>query len=143
MTVTPIWIDVGPHLAAGQQPVFMLPRPPLHDPEVRATLVGPAQDAWAGEFWVARGSLADNPSWTVVRHGEFVMVPVHAYRTAGRGLAALFACGLQLGAQAALTFLEHARQRPQELVLVLGHDCSDLAAEDALRGYVGVAFRTA
>ncbi|MCI0420753.1 MAG: hypothetical protein L0312_16255 [Acidobacteria bacterium] len=127
------WIDVTPNLTSGQQPVFMLERPYLHDSGKVRT----------GTFWVPQASLEDpSTQWSVTESGDFVRVPVMAYRTRERAMSLILGTGLQLGIAAIMSLRHHTQDEPISAVLLLGHEVSDLPDKNAFRVYVGLALRT-
>lgn len=137
------WLDVTPNLLTQQQPVFdvLVERERNHaGPRAWA---GGSQIARPGEFWVPiNGLLEQQIQWSVSRSGEAVRVPVHAYKT-DRALASIWGLGVQIGMMAVDALRSKTQDRPLEVTLVIGHDCTDLSpAEDAFRCYIGVAIRT-
>jgi hypothetical protein len=135
------WIDVGPYLRSGQQPVFLLQRPD-HGTDRRTYGFVAADVARLGEFWVPQGPVLDGFEWGVTRSGDMVRVPVHAYRTKQRALAAVWGLGLQVGMVALGDLVRRGLGMPKSVTLVLGHECTDLApADDAFRCYAGMAFQ--
>lgn len=138
------WIDVTNHLATGQQPVVMLERPLLYGDDPRGPGFRVAQVARVGHFWAPQGPLVgDAPQWALTREGQYVRVPVFAYRTAHRAASAILATGLEIGMAAVDTLRQYTGERPEEVTLVLGHECTDMPAESCFRCYVGVCIRTA
>lgn len=137
------WFNVTPNLLAQQQPIIdvFVEREKNHaGPRAWS---GGSQIARTGEFWVpVSGLLEAEITWSLCRGGDAVRVPVHAYKT-DRAYAAIWGLGVQLG-MTALDGLRHKTQdRPLEVTLVIGHECTDLSpAEDAFRCYIGVAIRT-
>lgn len=148
MTFTVHWIDVAPHLAAGTQPVAVVPRRP---PSAEGHGVGGrTRPAGVGAYWVPLAPLDGAPlardQWAVTAAGDFVRVPVFAYRTAvpggsGRSAAAIFGLGVQLGLSAAAQVLA-AGGHVRAVALALGNVCTDLVDDDAFRCYLGLALVT-
>jgi hypothetical protein len=139
------WIDVAPYLASGQQPVCMLARPPLHGDRPKSSVFNAAEVARIGKYWVPNGSVFDETTrikgWHFVTDGEYVHVPVVAYDVV-RALSGLFAFGIEVGMAALYYLRELTMERPLEVTLYIGHDCTDLAPQkDVYRCYVGIAIR--
>lgn len=138
------WIDVRPNLLTGQQPVMMLERPLAHGDQPKGNLFNKAEVGRVGHYWVPQSSLvgAMDVVWTLTRDGQFVRVPVFAYRTVARAGSAIMATGLEIGMAAVAGLRQHTSDMPIAVHLVLGHECTDLAPDDAYRCYVGIAFQT-
>jgi hypothetical protein len=107
---------------------------------------GPRVVARVGTYHVpTRAALDDDLAWAVTKSGQYVRVPLHAYRTRDRCLASVWGLGIQIG----LAFLEsfrshHGENAVKSIVLVLGNDCTDMAyeGEQAFRAYAGLAVIT-
>lgn len=142
MNFTVHWIDVRPNVLSGQQPVFLLQRP-SHGTKGSTYGFASAEVARLGEYWVPQAPVLSGDAWSFTRTGELVRIPVHAYKTEQRAIASLWGLALQVGMAAMLELRNHTPDIPQEVTLVLGHECTDLyPAEEAFRGYVGLAFKT-
>lgn len=137
------WYNVTPNLLSQTQPVIdvLVERERNHDQ--RRAWAGGSQVGRPGEFWVPVSDLlVPEINWSVSKSGEAVRVPLHAYKT-DRALASLFGLGVTLGMTAIAALSDKTRDKPLEVILVIGHDCTDLSpAEDAFRCYIGVAIRT-
>lgn len=145
MNVVPHWIDVRPNLSMGVQPVMVLERPLAHGDYAKGNLFNKAEIARVGHYWVAQSNVVGSGMdtlWTLTRDGQYVRVPVFAYRTPQRAAAAILATGLEIGMAAIDGLRQHTSDRPLAVHLVLGHECTDLAPEDAYRCYVGIAIQT-
>lgn len=134
------WIDITPYLLTGEQPVYVMPRPKAHNqPKAWA---GSSQVSCIGDFWVVQGPLIDNSEWTLTKTGDFVRIPVFAFKV-NRALASIWGLGIQIGMLAITELRNYTNDIPQSVILILGHDCTDLSpAEEAFRCYVGIAIRT-
>ncbi len=138
------WLDINPYLTSRQQPVFMIERPLPESAQgkVNGGVFLTAQVARTGRWFVPVSPLADeveNLEWSDTHTGDFVRVPVFAYRTKERAIASIWGTGLQFGMRA-LDGLRRCVQTPVEsCTLVLGHECHD--TNDAFRCYVGMAFK--
>ena len=105
---------------------------------------GHAQVARYGEYWVPDSPvLADEISWSVTQQGEFVPVPLFAYRTQHAARASIFATGVELGMRAMLDLSAHCKKPPQAVTLVMGPEVHSIETENGsvYRAYLGVAFR--
>lgn len=139
-----IWIDPVPNLLAQQQPVQMIERELLHGTKPKANLFNTSEVARVGNYWVPQNSVTQEGTlWTVAKEGQYVRVPVMAYKTVSRSAAHIFATGLTVGLAAFMSLQAHTNERPVRIYLVLGNICSDLhPQEDAFRCYVGIAIQT-
>jgi hypothetical protein len=119
----PIWVDVTQHLASGEQPLILLPRDK------------------SSTFYTLTSGAFEEPKWSMCRTGDFVRVPMHAYRTASHARGAVFGLGVQLGILA--ESLRHAHGIVATLAnVLLGSQCTDLRPNfDAYRCYLGISFR--
>lgn len=137
------WVDVRPFLAQGVQPVALVERPLLHGQSAKGGVFGIAEVAREGTFWVPNADpVTTDGNWAETHTGNHVRVPILAYRTGDRALAAIWGLGVQLGL-AALASLRHRTDAPPVgCHLFIGHECTDLApAASAFRCYVGLAIR--
>ena len=100
-----------------------------------------AKFARTGRYWVPQGPATDPKSdWDVTFTGDFVRIPVYAYRTKHHALAAILACGLDVAFSSMEGLSANAPGAIiEEIILVLGDKCTDLG--EAFRVYVGFAFR--
>jgi hypothetical protein len=136
MEIRVFWFGVNASLAAGKPPVFAYERP-LARGRDDGTVFSHAQVARVGKYLTPKAPLtSQDPEWTVTADGQFVMIPVSAYRTHVRSQAAVFGLGLELGLRAATRTLAG---RVTGVVLVLGDDVTEL--EDGVRCYVGLALQ--
>jgi hypothetical protein len=137
------WLDLTANLQQGIMPVHLIERPPIHDQG--KAWAGSTEIARDGEFYVPQlDCYRLDPLWVVTKSGTHVRVPVHGYLTRARSLAAIFGVGLEIGLAFMESFRNHSTAAVQEVHLVLGNDCTDLALEgrDAFRCYVGLAIKT-
>lgn len=138
-----VWMDVSPYLLSGAPPVAVYQRPLAHGTSPKVAGWSAAQIARVGDFWVPQGPvLGEGPGWSVSKGGDYVRIPVFAYKTQQRALSTIFGLGIQIGLAALADLRNHTQDVPRGAVLVLGHECHDLAPEDTFRCYVGVAVRT-
>lgn len=141
MQIQAHWLDVTQHLASGIQPVFMLERPLLRGDKPRGGLFASSEVARRGRYWVAAGDLLSAPvRWSLVHTGQYVRVPVFAYKTSSRALSAILAMGVMLGMRGADSVRGVTAEEIVTAVMVLGHECADTG--DGFRTYVGLAFET-
>ena len=133
--VETVWVDVNPFLLRQEQPVIVLERPKAHD--MAKAWAGNSEIARMGEFFVPTSSLlAEHVVWSRTKTGEFVRVPVHAYKTTTPDISALFGLAIELGVRAAALLPDRA----QGATLVLGHEIHTLP-DGTYRGYAGFSFR--
>lgn len=145
MIVVPHWIDPTPNLASGVKPTLVLERELAHGTKPNGGLFNQSKVARTGEFWVAQTSVVSEPVlWTFCREGDFVRIPVSAYRSATRYASSVLAVGLEIGLAAMASLRKHTPVDPLIVHLVLGNQCTDLSpyGEDAYRCYVGIAIQT-
>lgn len=137
------WIDVSKNLTRGDQPVFLLERPLLHGTDERGALFSSGKVARVGSYWVPQSSLIGESEveWGLTKSDQYVRIPVWAYRTTVRSLSAIFAVGMEIGMRAIASLKYRIRADPTIVTLVLGHEITDLPAENAFRCYVGMAIR--
>jgi hypothetical protein len=142
------WVDVSQFIRSGQAPVFMLTRQKAH--ENSKAWAGPSEIARLGEHWVPQGPVLGGVTWTLTKQGDFVRIPVSAYKTQ-RALSSIWGLGLQIGMAATDELRKHTGDVPIRAVLVLGRECTDLAVDpitgaatgdDSFRCYVGIALQT-
>lgn len=139
MKYTVHWVDVGPFLGAGVRPEVALERPLAYGDDPRGGLFNTAEVARKGVYRVPDGGVFDpDLPWKTTSAGKTVRVPVHAYRVSEYSLAAVFALGVQLGAEAASRLAAAGFPEPGEAVMVFGSEVTDLGG--AFRAYVGLAF---
>lgn len=137
--VVPHWLDLTANLASGQMPVHLIERPPMHH-EGKAW-AGSTEIARDGEFYVPQlDAYQLDPMWVVTKSGQYVRVPVHAYRARARSLAAIWGVGVEVGLALLESFRNHTSAPVGEVHLVLGNDCTDLG--DGFRCYLGLAIKT-
>lgn len=138
------WIDVEAGLLTGIQPTFMLRRGdglPDSSEDHRSYWV-PQRDL-LGDF---SSSPRDGPAvasgghdWSVCRSGEFVRVPLFAYRTVHHSKPGVLCLGAELGMRALAAF--GTRGTVCECILVVGSECTDLRPKlDACRCYMTVVY---
>jgi hypothetical protein len=140
VTFATVWVDVAPYLAAGVAPVYLLERPLAGDAGRRGGVFSETEVARLGAYWCPRGDLVGgDPAWSVALDGDFARVPLHAYRVSAYSYAAVFALGVQLGAEALAGFARLGRGEPSHLTLVCGNRVDDLG--DAFRAYLGLCVR--
>lgn len=116
------WYDVAPFLAGTDAPHVMLPF------DASFTYLVPVSPVLLPEVSCAPVSV-----------GDALRVPMYAYRTPTRSIAAVFGLGTQIGMAALAAVLHYRRDPPAAVDLVLGHECTDLG--DCFRCYAGVAVR--
>lgn len=137
------WCNVLPNLVTGIPPSFMLERELLHGTNPKGSVFNVAEVVRVGRFMVPQTPvLLDQVKWAMTDSGQYVRVPIFAYRTNGRSLSEIWGLGIQIGLAAAESLRSIDPQPPKSAILVLGHECTDLSPEEAFRCYVGVAFRT-
>ncbi len=137
------WVDVRPHLVNGIQPVHLFERPLLHGSKPKGGLFSVAEVARVGEFWVPQTSVIEpNTKWALCRDGQFVRVPITAYRTSQRAASSILLAGLHTGMAAMHDLRNHTATVPLGVMLVLGHECTDLGTEHGYRCYIGIAIQT-
>jgi hypothetical protein len=138
-----VWMDVRPNLLSGEPPAHMQARPLAHGDKAKVPGWRVAEVARVGEFWVPQGPLFPAVEWTVSKAGDFVRVPVFAYKTSFPSLAHIFGLGVQVGLAALADLRNRTGDVPIGVLLVLGHECTDLRpAEERFRCYVGLSVRT-
>ena len=146
MNTNIIWLDVTENLREGNQPVFMHERPLVHGNKPKGGLFNTAEVARTGEFWVPTTPVLDidEIQWSKTACERYVRVPLHAYRTRDRALASVFVAGLEIGTRAMASLALRYKQEPQDITLIVGHECTDLISQGVsqFRCYVGLAIRT-
>lgn len=142
MRFTLHWFDVAPYRDGSVAPQFTIERPlPSGRSANAAGMFAAGEVSRLGEFWVPTLSIySARQEWSVTKSGQYVRVPILAYRTKGRTLPHILATGLSLGLEVLRT-AEFDTSRIGEITIVLGNECTDLAADEAFRCYVGMAFR--
>jgi hypothetical protein len=142
------WIDPNPNLLSGQQPVFVLERLLAHGEKAKGGVFNQAQVARAGTFWVPQDFVTLDESqvvpWYFTQAGDYVRIPVFAYKTLTQQAASVLATGLEIGLNALARYWRQCSDPPLKIHLVLGNTCSDLhpQGEDSYRCYVGLAIQT-
>lgn len=137
------WIDVTPNLALQQIPIFLLERPLAHGTQPKGGVFNVAEVARLGTFWVPQTDLHQQAiRWSRTASGQYVRVPVFAYRASVPYEAGLFGMAVELGVRAAAQLREHTPFPIDTMTLVLGHQCHVVDAEGLFRGYLGLAFNT-
>ena len=137
------WIDPSENLASGIQPVLFIERELLHGDKKKGDVFNQAEVARTGTYWTPKQSLLGPPQpWGMTRDGQYVHVPVLAYRSEFFGPSAIFQTGLLLGAAVMDQFKMVSAEQPITLHIVLGTDCTPLPTENAYRCYAGFSVQT-
>lgn len=136
-------IDPVPNLNAGIQPVYFIERELLHGDKAKGDTFSQAQVARVGTYWTPKHSLLGPPqNWSVTRDGQYVAVPVLAYRSEYFGLPAILQNGLILGAAAMDQYRQITNEVPLILHIVYGSECTPLPTENSYRCYVGFSVQS-
>ena len=119
------WFDASTHVGSGEQPAAIV------------KIARPFK-----EFWVAQSQAFDDEGvWSIVVSGDYLRVPVFAYKTAQPTLETVFGVGVEIGVSL-MRQLDERADRISEAVLVLGKTCDDMRPEEeAYRTFVGAAFK--
>lgn len=138
------YVDVNPYLATGQQPVSLIERQLPQGHGTQGSLLRVTETGRCGTFWVPDGHLlaSDSLSWSMTETGQYVRVPIEAYRTQEKALATLLGLALQIGMVAVDSLRQYTSDRPQVVTLLLGHECPVTEDGQAFRCFIGVAIRT-
>lgn len=147
MNVLLHWFDVSEHLRQQQQPLVMIERPRVggnaRDPH--GDLFSVATVGRFGEFWVPEAPLlVPDLKWSITAQGDFVRVPMHAYRTMAMAKGSIMATGVELGMRAIVSLSTKCPKPPAEITLVLGSEVHVVTTEEGnkvYRCYLGVAIR--
>ena len=141
-----VWINVEENLQSGHQPVYMHKRPLLHGDSPKRNLFNLSEVARVGEFWVPITPVVDMDQiqWSKTAGDKFVRIPISAYRTRDHALASILATGIEVGTRAMASLAMRYKQEPKSVILVVGHECTDLSDQGAqqFRCYIGMAIRT-
>lgn len=131
------WVTVA---GGGPQPSLLIPREPVAGDLAKQK----NYQAFRGDVWAPEGSVLPGgvPNWGVTRTGEYARVPIVAYRTAFRSVAAVLETGVEVGMSAVVSLRGLTRDEPQRATLLIGSDCVDLPEANAFRCFVGVALWT-
>lgn len=141
------WIDLTENLQSGRQPQLMLERPLLHGNDKRGGVFANAEVARKGEFWTPQSAMistdpAFEVEWSKTKAGQYVRVPLHAYRTPSRALSWILAIGTEIGMRAIDSLKDRVRKPLGQVVLALGNECTDLSpTADAFRCYIGISIQ--
>lgn len=136
------WIDVRAFLQIREQPVYMIKRPLAHGDNPKGNVFNVAEIAKVGEHWVPQADVFNDAQWSFTKAGDMVRVPIVAYKV-DRTLASILGLGLQIGLAAVADLRNYTSDVPHTVILVIGHECTDLApAENLFRCYVGLALQT-
>lgn len=136
------WVDVTKHLISGEAPTYLLERPLAHG-QAKAW-AGTTEIGRIGEFWTPRSPIVagSDMQWGLTKTGEFVRIPVHAYRISSAAPSVLIAFGMQLGILAVEALRDHTLTVIEEATLLLGDTCHTIDEEPGvLRCYAGITFR--
>jgi hypothetical protein len=135
--------DIKPFLQTGEQPSHVFQREKVHDqPKAWA---GPSEVACRGKYWTPRfPAFYGEQQWLFCDSGQYVTVPIQAYRTKQRALTDIFGLGQQVALALMLSFQENVPEKILRVIQILGTDCTDLIYEnvEAFQCYVGIAFQT-
>jgi hypothetical protein len=141
-----VWINVQQHLETRKQPVYMYERPLVHGDKPKRNLFNTSEVARAGEFWVPLTPVLemDEVQWSKTESDKHVRIPVQAYRTVDHALSSILVTGLEVGTRAMASLALRYKQEPKSVVLVVGHECTDLSGQGVqqFRCYIGLAIRT-
>lgn len=135
------WLDVNPFLTQHRQPMFALRRELAHGSEAKGGLFNVAEVARSGTYYVPTSDLnKEQIEFSLVKSGEYVRIPIHAYRTTERALATILGTAIQLGISARDGLARQYQVEVEHTVLVLGHEVHDLL-QNGFRCYAGLAFK--
>lgn len=141
-----VWLNVEEHLKRGKQPVYLHERPLIHGDKPKRNLFNLSEIARAGEFWVPLTPVLDfdEIQWSKTASERYVRIPIMAYRTQAHAHASILVTGLEVGTRAMASFAMRYKQEPESIVLVVGHECTDLSDQGTpqFRCFVGIAIRT-
>ena len=140
------WHSVNENLKRGIQPLVMIERPCVggnaRDPH--GDLFSVAKVGRTGEFWVPVSHLLmPDVQWSLTVQGEYVKVPLFAYRTPQKARGAIFAVGVELGMRAMLSLCKKSPKPPIEVTLIMGSEVHTIATDagEVYRAYLGIAIR--
>ena len=141
-----VWLDVAEHLKSGKQPMYMYERPLVHGTSPKRGLFNQSEVARKGEYWVPQNPVmnVDQIQWAKTAGERYVRIPISAYRTSDHAWASILVTGMEIGTRAMASLAMRYKQEPQSVVLVVGHECTDLSDQghQQFRCYVGLAIRT-
>ena len=140
------WIDVTSNLVLNSQPTYIIQRPLVHGDDPKGGVFNTTQVARTGAFWVPNTLRHAEIEWSLTKTEEHVRIPLDRYRTSQAYESVLFGLALQLGLQVMESFRRQSSKPIEYVLLVLGHQVRNLAAEnrgeDGYEAYLGLAIVT-
>jgi hypothetical protein len=144
LAISVSWHDVSEGLRTNQQPVVIMERAMVTSADRPAGWKETTQRARIGTYWVPVSSVHEAYiEWRMTKQGDYVQVPLVAYKTQIRSAVALFGAGIEIGMRAMHAIQQQTSSPIEEVHLCLGHTHYDLYPEDGFRACVGVSIRVA